>query len=387
METHEMRASKFLNRRFCNLLFALVVILVGLPLVAQKAKAVPFKKETITNSLGMTFVKIPAGSFVMGASSGTKFGECPDCNGSGKKEVARTRTETSESSCRTCAGSGREPCNMARTHAKGEYCSVCNNTGMMRCYTCNGSGRGTSSSRTVTDGYDIRLCTACKGKGKRNIDTGGGEDNEKPAHKVTLTKAFFLQTTVVTQGQWKAVMDTTPWSGKEYVKEGDDYPAVYVSWDNAQAFIQKLNAKGNGTYRLPTEAEWEYACRAGTTTKFSFGDDEAKLGDYAWFTTNADDAGEKYAHRVRTKLPNPWGLYDMHGNVWQWCQDWYGNAYPSGGTTNPTGPSSGSSRVLRGGSWGNGAGRCSASYRLNVDPDSRNYYSGFRVVYSGARKK
>ena len=134
-------------------------------------------------------------------------------------------------------------------------------------------------------------------------------------HQVTLTKPFLLGVHEVTQGQWQAVMGTTPWKGEPYVKEGDDYPATYVNWQDAVEFCRKLSKKEGLEYRLPTDAEWEYACRAGTTTAYSFGDDASELGEYAWYRENVQDAGQEYAHTVGQKKPNPWGLYDMHGNV------------------------------------------------------------------------
>jgi formylglycine-generating enzyme required for sulfatase activity len=163
----------------------------------------------------------------------------------------------------------------------------------------------------------------------------------EPLRKVTITKAFYIQTTEVTQGQWKAVMGTEPWKGKkyvkQYVKEGPNYPATYVSWNDTVAYCKKLSEKEGKTYRLPTEAEWEYACRAGAKTTWSFGDERRELGDYAWYEENAWDIDERYAHQVGLKKPNAFGLYDMHGNVYEWCHDYFSAR---------VGP-----RVLRGGSW------------------------------------
>ena len=194
---------------------------------------------------------------------------------------------------------------------------------------------------------------------------------------MTLTKPFLLGVHEVTQGQWQAVMGTTPWKGKKYVKEGDDYPATYVSWNDAVEFCRKLSEKEGLEYRLPTEAEWEYACRAGTTTAYSFGDDASELGEYAWYRENAWDAGQKYAHTVGQKKPNPWGLYDMHGNVFEWCQDWYGD-YPSGSVTDPTGPASGDSRVLRGGSFSHHSSGVRSANHFDLRPDYRSTNLGFR---------
>ena len=161
---------------------------------------------------------------------------------------------------------------------------------------------------------------------------------------VTLTKPFGLGKHEVTHGQWKSVMGTEPWGGQKYVTADKDCPATFVSYFVAVEFCEKLTdlerksgkLKANEEYRLPSEAEWEYACRAGTTTAYSFGDDEKQLGEYAWFRGNAMNAGEEYAHKVGWKKPNPWGLHDMHGNVWEWCSDWYGDALSGG--TDPIGP-------------------------------------------------
>ena len=164
-----------------------------------------------------------------------------------------------------------------------------------------------------------------------------------------------------------------------------NFPASGITWDEAIEFCQKLTATEhkNGklpageSYRLPTDAEWEYACRAGTTTAFSFGDDESKLSEYAWF--NGNTGIEKYAHKVGLKKPNPWGLHDMHGNVFEWCSDWYGEALSGG--IDPVGPGGGSHRVLRGGSWGSAPGHGRSAYRSSGVPSNRSN-RGFRVARS-----
>jgi formylglycine-generating enzyme required for sulfatase activity len=168
----------------------------------------------------------------------------------------------------------------------------------------------------------------------------GREEDEKQ-HEVTLTRGFYLQTPPVTQGQWQAVMGDNP---SEFKKCGDDCPVETVSWDDVQAFIKKLNAMDDDRiYRLPTEAEWEYACRGGSTTVFCFGDSDSALDEYAWFGGNSKES----THPVGQKKPNAWGLYDMHGNVWEWCQDWYAD-YPGKPVRDPVGPGKGSGRVCRG---------------------------------------
>ena len=201
-----------------------------------------------------------------------------------------------------------------------------------------------------------------------------------PQHQVRISEVFWMGQTEVTQGQYKSAMNAQPWSGEDDVQESNNNPAVYVSWHDAVEFCRKLSQREGKTYRLPTEAEWEYACRAGTTTRFSFGDSDSSLGDYAWFDDNAKNVKEEYAHSVGQKKPNPWGLYDMHGNVMEWCSDWYGE-YTSGSSVDPQGPSSGSSRVLRGGSWRNSGDFLLCSCRLRV-PVSRSAQVGFRVVRS-----
>jgi len=206
-------------------------------------------------------------------------------------------------------------------------------------------------------------------------------NDDETQHKVTITKPFYMQTTEVTQGQWKAVMGTEPWKGQSLVKEGADYPVTYVSWGGAIAYCKKLSEREGKTYSLPTEAEWEYACRAGTKTTWSFGNDEGDLGDYAWYQENAYDIDEKYAHQVELKKPNPFGLYDMHGNLWEWCSDYYGEDYYKQSTAqDPTGPASGSSRVLRGGSWFNLSRVTRFARRLGSDAGRRGNLVGFRLV-------
>ena len=184
-------------------------------------------------------------------------------------------------------------------------------------------------------------------------DEPGRNEEEGPQHQVTITQGFYLGKYEFTQEQWESVMGTRPWSGQPLMEEGPNIPAQFISWDDWQALIDSLNtAEGSAVYRLPTEAEWEYACRAGTTTIWSFGDDESLLGEYAWYSGNATSIGEAYVHEVGMKLPNPWGLYDMHGNLYEWVQDWYGEDYYSVSTSmDPTGPDTGTHNIIRSGSF------------------------------------
>ena len=211
----------------------------------------------------------------------------------------------------------------------------------------------------------------------------GHSYHEGPLHEVEISRGFWLGKYEVTQGEWEAVMGTTPWSGDSFVRSNPSHPAVYISWNDVQRFVEKLNdVAGETVYRLPTEAEWEYACRAGTSTRWSFGDDESDLTDYAWYRANAWNAGKKeYAQRVGTKRANPWGLYDMHGNVWEWVQDWYGTGYyNSSPRVDPPGPTSGSDRVARGGDFDGYAERVRSAARIVSWPGARYRSFGERLV-------
>ncbi|MGA1868758.1 MAG: formylglycine-generating enzyme family protein [bacterium] len=214
-----------------------------------------------------------------------------------------------------------------------------------------------------------------------------GRDSDENLHEVMVTKGFYMQITEVTQGQWKELMGTNPWQGDKYIREGKNYPVSCVSWYDTQKFIQRLNQReGKDIYRLPTEAEWEYGCRAGSQSIFCYGDNEETLSAYAWYSKNAYDIGEKYAHRVAQKQSNAWGLYDMYGNVWEWCQDLYGN-YPSFPVTDPIGPMSGTKRVNRGGSWVYYARRCRSAARGLNDPSVKHDNLGFRLIMKSEPKK
>ena len=206
-----------------------------------------------------------------------------------------------------------------------------------------------------------------------------GRRNESPVHEVEISRGFWLGKFEVTQEQWKSVMGEEPWAGWAIVESNPLHPAVIISWNEVQEFIRRLNEDaGEELYRLPTEAEWEYACRAGTQTRWSFGDDESLLPEHAWYHGN--NYSTKGAKEVGTNKPNPWGLYDMHGNVWEWVQDWYDAEYYSKSVRNdPQGPTSGPGRVVRGGHFGHIDGVRSA-YRFLRFPDSRDYIVGVRLL-------
>jgi formylglycine-generating enzyme required for sulfatase activity len=191
----------------------------------------------------------------------------------------------------------------------------------------------------------------------------------KDQHEVTLTRPFYIGVTEVTQAQYQAIMGKNPSHFK-----GETNPVEMVSWDEATAFCKKLSEKARHAVRLPTEAEWEYACRAGSKTHFCFGDADEGLGDYAWFGANSRDT----AHPVAQKKPNAWGLYDMHGNLWEWCADRYGE-YAAGPAVDPTGPETGVARVLRGGCWGCDPQACRSATRIPSPPEA-HYGFGWRVA-------
>lgn len=198
----------------------------------------------------------------------------------------------------------------------------------------------------------------------------GRYDDEGPQTQVTLTEGFWMAEAQTTQAQWKAIMGNNP----SHLK-GDNLPVEKISWNDAIEFCKKLSSKTGQRIGLPTEAQWEYACRAETTTRFSYGDGDSQLGDYAWFSSNSNSQ----THPVKQKPPNPWGLYDMHGNVWEWCADWFG-AYPGGSITDFSGSKSGSVRVCRGGSWFVGPRDLRSAVRLRLAPAGAYYGLGFRVA-------
>jgi len=215
-----------------------------------------------------------------------------------------------------------------------------------------------------------------------------GSFKMRGSYDVTLTKPFYCGVFEVTQRQWELVTGSNPCSSTSYGK-GNSHPVHYVSYNmirgsstgsgwpassavDSSSFLGKLRARAGLDFDLPTEAQWEYACRAGTTTTYSYGN--SANGSYMWYGSNSGSL----SHEVGTKLPNPWGLYDMHGNVWEWCLDWVASSLTGG--TDPKGSSSGSHRVIRGGCWSSDANRCASSYRDNFSPSLVNSNLGFRLV-------
>jgi formylglycine-generating enzyme required for sulfatase activity len=213
-----------------------------------------------------------------------------------------------------------------------------------------------------------------------SMEEQGRLDTDWPLHEVTITKPFYMGKYEVTQAQWESVMGNNPSS----FRGRPNNPVEKVRWRTCQKFIKKLNSLGQGNFRLPTEAEWEYACRAGTVTRFSFGDSLENADKFMWWEGNNDPKGTK---EVGLNLPNPWGLYDMHGNVQEWCEDRWQLPNERDPQIDPKGSSSGSSffflwtnRVFRGGSFGSHAQGCRSSYRSREQSIDFNYSLGFRLV-------
>lgn len=239
--------------------------------------------------------------------------------------------------------------------------------------SCPGPGEPTPGETRTFDGMEFQWCPAGSfAMGSPGMEAGAYPD--ETLHEVTLSMGFWLGKCEVTQARWEAVMGVNP----SYYP-GAERPVESVSWEDIQDYLLILNATtSGGTYRLPTEAEWEYACRAGTTTRYYWGNDDAltDIDAYAWYAANSNNE----SHPVGEKLPNGWGLYDMTGNVDELCQDWYGQ-YPEGPVTDPQGPDVGETRVARGGDWGIGARGCRCAWRDSQENPNVGYEAvGFRLL-------
>jgi formylglycine-generating enzyme required for sulfatase activity len=244
------------------------------------------------------------------------------------------------------------------------------------------------SPKEITNSIGIKLVLVPKGTfmmGSPESDVN--RQKNETQHEVTISKGYYLGVYEVTQAQYEKVIGKNPslYQGVIVGNENADLPVENVSWHDAVEFCKKLSdlpeeKKAGRVYRLPTEAQWEYACRAGSKTAYSFDDEEGLLPEYGWFDRNSSDR----THTVGLLEPNAWGLYDMHGNVWEWCSDWYGE-YPKGAVRNPTGPKVGSDRVCRGGSWDFEAANCRSAFRNWNYPSLRLDYYGLRVALSSSR--
>ena len=218
----------------------------------------------------------------------------------------------------------------------------------------------------------------------------GRYPQEGPQHKVKIRSAFYMAIHQLTQAQWKAVMGTTPWDGKVHAKNGPSHAVNHVCWNDAVDFCTKLGRKDGKSYCLPTEAQWEYACRAGTTTRYSYGDDPGaeKLGQYAWYIGNTWDKEEnRYVHKVGLKKPNAWGIHDMHGNVWELCMDAGNQNYKGAPSDDRAWMEDGNtSRALRGGGLRSTARRCRTASRYRYPRTASSYYVGFRISCAASPK-
>ncbi|GMV91596.1 MAG: hypothetical protein AMXMBFR82_13740 [Candidatus Hydrogenedentota bacterium] len=235
----------------------------------------------------------------------------------------------------------------------------------------------TPGETRIFDGIEFQWCPPGSFMMGSRVDEVG-RDSDETRHAVTLSQGFWLGKYELTQAQWTAVMGSNP----SFFLEPTSAirPVERVSWDDVQYFLAALNANKyavGGPYRLPTEAEWEYACRAGSTTRFYWGEDsaETEIADYAWYLGNGDNT----THNVGEKLPNEWGLYDMAGSVDEWCQDWYAE-YPSGSATDPEGPATGEYRVLRGGEWSSFPTQIRSADRRFAPPEFWYDRIGFRLL-------
>jgi formylglycine-generating enzyme required for sulfatase activity len=242
--------------------------------------------------------------------------------------------------------------------------------------------------KEITNSIGMKLVLIPKGTFMMGSpETEQGRQKNEDQHEVTISKDYYLGVYEVTQAQYEKVIGKNPshFQGAIVGNENADLPVENVSCDDAVVFCKKLSdlpeeMKAGRVYRLPTEAEWEYACRAGSKTAYLFDDEEGLLPEYGWFNRNSSNR----THTVGLLEPNAWGLYDMHGNVWEWCSDWYGE-YPKGAVRNPTGPKVGSDRVCRGGSWDFEAANCRSAFRNWNYPSLRLDYYGLRVALSLSR--
>ena len=218
------------------------------------------------------------------------------------------------------------------------------------------------------------------------VEEAGRSNDEGPQTEVTISRGFWLGICTVTQEEWRAVAENASGLNAEpsYFR-GDRLPVEQVSWNDCERWLQVLNELESARlprgfeYRFPTEAEWEFVCRAGTSTRFHFGNGDDQLDEHGWYSANS----RSQTHAVGEKKGNAWGFHDMHGNVWEWCGDWYG-ALPGGSVRDPKGAVFGTNRVFRGGSWGVAAARCRSAYRVWNKPDYRDYTVGFRVALASA---
>lgn len=253
-----------------------------------------------------------------------------------------------------------------------------------------GVGASISSAqppKEITNSIGMKLVLIPKGQFMMGSpESEEGRDKDENQHEVTISKDYYLGVYEVTQAQYEKVMGKNPsyFQGAIVGNKNADLPVDRVSWEDAVEFCKKLSdlpeeKKAGRVYRLPTEAEWEYACRAGSKTAYSFDDEEGLLPEYGWFNRNSSNR----THTVGLLEPNAWGLYDLHGNVWEWCSDRHGE-YPKGSVSDPTGPCEGSNRVIRSGGWSDAAASCRSASRTWDVSSLRGLNDGFRLALSSS---
>ena len=325
-------------------------------------------------------------------------GKHPKCNVCGKlkENCAYKGKHPTCSTCGRVCGASSNACSHNGKHPKCNVCGQLKENCAYRgnhpqCATC-GKLCGASSNACPYDGKHPKPSVVSEGRNKvytiegvsfKMIAVEGGtftmgatseqqnpDRNEKPTHRVTLSD-YYIGDTEVTQELWAAVMGSNP----SYFTGNMQRPVEKVSWEDCQTFIQKLNRLTGANFRLPTEAEWEFAARGGRSSRGYQYSGSSNLGEVAWY----DDNSSSTTHPVKKKSPNELGIYDMSGNVWEWCQDWYGS-YSSSSQTNPTGPSTDSNRVIRGGSWYSFARHCRSAARGFNTPSIRNFLLGLRLA-------
>ncbi len=242
----------------------------------------------------------------------------------------------------------------------------------MSCATLGPFSGRPFDTRTVDLGDGVAMELVWIPEGEFMMGSEDGRSNERPVHRVRITQGFWMGRHEVTQAQWQAVMGTNPSSF-----QGMDHPVENVSWNDSQEFMGRLSEIVGYEFRLPTEAEWEYACRAGTETAYYFGDAPDRLDRFAWYRDNSGNSTQP----VGEKRANIWGLHDMHGNVWEWCLDWYDEEfYARSPVEDPVNTTPGSFRVVRGGSWDDGDWNCRSTHRVWSAPTYFDRSLGFRVV-------
>ena len=308
---------------------------------------------------------------------------CPLNLLSNRLEISHPKTPARSEEIFSCARCGGESLHLGSLEEESSLCEQCA-VGLERMGDDAAGAKPEAAMNVEQLKWAWRLVQIPAGSFLMGSDES---ELEQPVHRVSLGYDFWIMTRAVTQRQWWQVMGSTPWETAS-VPEGDHFPAVNISWDRAREFVRCLNQKTGGGFRFPSEAEWEYACRAGSQTRYCFGDEETQLDEYAWHVRNADLDRERYPHEVGRKRPNEWGLYDMHGNVWEFCADpWQVNYEKTPDDGRPAVDGDFDERVIRGGCWGGPGGSCRSASRNSVSNHVQSVFCGFRLVWRPRQKQ